>query len=390
MLAPLAAVLALAGTAAAAPLAASVHTLAERAPIHGVPELDITYSSPANSSLPKTLILATGGTIAGSSASNTDSTTYQAGVVGIATLVQAVPELLNVSNIDGMQVSNVGSESLTDEIALRLSKITNEALCGANASYDAVVITHGTDTLEETAYFLDATVSCDAPVVITGAMRPSSAISADGPNNLLQAVTTAVTPDSKARGTLVVLNDRICQAYYCAKREANTLDTFAAPEQGYVGTLLSDKPFYYYPAVQPTFKEIYDITNVTELPPVEIFYGYQGADFHLLNASVASGAKAIVIAGTGAGSLTDAGIELITEVASSGIPIVRSTKINNGFVVPGDYSDAGVIAAGSLNPVKSRRLLQILLALGKNATEIQDAFEGKLSSYLNYNIAAGH
>ncbi|GAA5842926.1 hypothetical protein JCM11251_002936 [Rhodosporidiobolus azoricus] len=385
MLAPLAAVLALAGTVAAAPLASN--SIIERAAVIGTPELNITYSSPVNSSLPRTLILATGGTIAGSSASNTDSTNYQAGVVGIEVLVQAVPELLNISNIDGVQVSKVGSESLTDEIALKLSKITNAALCGANASYDAVVITHGTDTLEETAYFLDATVTCDAPVVVVGAMRPSTAVSADGPNNLLSAVTTAVTPDSAGRGTLVVLNDRICQAYYCAKRESNTLDTFGAPEQGYVGTLLSVKPLYYYPAVQPTFKQIYDISNVTELPEVEIFYGYQGADFHLLNASLASGAEGIVIAGTGAGSLTDAGIDLIDAVVESGVPVVRSTKINNGFVVPGSYP--GVIASGALNPVKSRRLLQILLALGKNTSEIQDAFEGKLNSYLNYNIAAG-
>ncbi|BGP18326.1 hypothetical protein JCM10213_008499 [Rhodosporidiobolus nylandii] len=373
----------LAGSAVAAPAPiVPVHTLVQHdAAAEQVP-LNITYSSgTTNSSLPRTLILATGGTIAGSSASNTDSTTYQAGVVGIATLVQAVPELLNISNIDGMQVSNVGSESLTDAIALNLSKIANEALCSSDASYDAVVITHGTDTLEETAFFLDATVTCDKPVVVVGAMRPSTAISADGPNNLLQAVTVAVTPDSAARGTLVVLNDRIAQAYYVAKREQNTLDTFQAPEQGFVGTLLSDKPLYYYPAVQPTFKNVYDISNVTELPYVEVLYGYQGTDFHLLNATVASGAKAVVIAGTGAGSLTNAGMDEVDSVIASGIPIVRSSKINNGFVVPGDYD--GPIASGNLNPVKSRRLLQILIALGKTNDEIKDAFEGKLAKYLN-------
>ncbi|GAA6033911.1 hypothetical protein JCM8097_000399 [Rhodosporidiobolus ruineniae] len=377
LLAPLAA-------AAPAPLVASAPVLAKRAV--AVPEFNITYTSPYNASLPKTLVLATGGTIAGSSSSNTDSTAYTAGVVGIAQLVDAVPELLNVSNIYGWQVSNVGSESLSDAIALNLSKIANEALCSEGAEYDAVVITHGTDTLEETAYFLDATVTCDKPVVVVGSMRPSTAVSADGPNNLLQAVTTAVTPSSAGRGTLVVLNDRICQAYYCAKREQNTVDTFGAPEQGYVGTLLSVHPVYYYPAVQPTFKQVYDISNVTVLPSVEIFYGYQGADFHLLNASIASGAEGVVIAGTGAGSLTDAGMGNVDALNAEGIPVVRSSKINNGFVVPGDYAD--VISSGSLNPVKSRRLLQILLALGKNTTEVKDAFEGELQKFLTYQVSA--
>ncbi|GAA6004228.1 hypothetical protein JCM10207_002493 [Rhodosporidiobolus poonsookiae] len=375
----------LAGSAVAAPLVANFPVLHERAAV-SAPALNITYQSTYNSSLPKTLVLATGGTIAGSSFSNTDSTAYTAGVVGIGQLVEAVPELLNVSNIYGMQVSNVGSESLTDAIALNLSKIANEALCSGTPEYDSVVITHGTDTLEETAYFLDATLTCNKTVVVVGSMRPSTAISADGPNNLLQAVTTAVTPSSQGRGTLVVLNDRICQAYYCAKREANTVDTFAAPEQGYVGTLLSDKPLYYYPAVEPTFKSTFDISNVTELPSVEILYGFQGTDFHLLNATIAAGAKAVVIAGTGAGSLTDAGMDNVDAAISAGIPVVRSTKINNGFVVPGDYPS--VIASGSLNPVKSRRLLQILLALGKTNDEIKEEFEAKLSAFLDYQITA--
>ncbi|GAA5862422.1 hypothetical protein JCM8547_007635 [Rhodosporidiobolus lusitaniae] len=381
MLAPLAALLLAASSATAAPLVAQqVNTLVERDYSVTTVPLNITYSSAnKNSSLPNTLIIATGGTIAGSSSSNTDSTAYQAGVVGVEALVSAVPEIVNATNVDGWQISNVGSESLTDEIALQISKGINEHLCSANSSYDAVVITHGTDTLEETAFFLDATVTCDKPVVVVGAMRPSTAISADGPNNLLQAVRTAVHPDSVGRGTLIVLNDRIGQAYYVAKRNSNS-----APEQGFIGGLLSDQPFYYYPAVQPTYKQVYDITNVTELAAVEIFYGYQGTDFHLLNASVASGAQGIVIAGTGAGSLTDAGMENVDALVDAGIPIIRSTKINNNAVVPGDY--AGVIASGFLNPVKSRRLLQILLSVGKNNTEIQEAFEGKLSAYLNYQF----
>ncbi|GAA5915333.1 hypothetical protein JCM5296_000046 [Sporobolomyces johnsonii] len=376
-----AAIALLAGSASAAPFAAPP-SLSERASVD-TPALNITYQSPRNSTydhLPNLLIMATGGTIAGSSASNTDSTLYTAGVVGVAALVEAVPTLLEVAQIDGLQFSNVGSSSLTDENALQLSKAANAALCGAESEYDGLVITHGTDTTEETAFFLDMTVNCGKPVVLTAAMRPGSAISADGPNNLLQAARTAVSPDSRDRGALIVLNDRICAAYYCQKTQANTVDTFEAPEQGSIGTLLSTMPFYYFAASQPTFKKTFDLSNVTELPPVEIFYGYQGTDFHLLNASIASGAKGVVMAGVGAGSLAAAGLATINATIAQGIPVVRSSKINNGFVVPGAYP--GTIAAGSLNPVKARRMLQVLLATGHSHDEIRTAFEEPLQTFL--------
>ncbi|BGP57688.1 hypothetical protein JCM8202v2_005335 [Rhodotorula sphaerocarpa] len=326
---------------------------------------NITYESGRKAHLPKTLIMATGGTIAGSSESETDSTGYTAGTVGVRALVEAVPQLLNVSNIDGMQ------QSLGDAFALRISKLANKALCVDDAPYDAVVITHGTDTLEETAYFIDATLQCDKPVVVVGAMRPSTAISADGPNNLLQAVTTAVTPSSIGRGTLVVLNDRIASALYVSKTHANTVDTFKAPEEGFVGMLLSDKAFYYYERSRPTFKEVYDVSGVQELPPVDIFYGHQGADLELLNASIAQGAKGIIVAGTGSGSISDNGLENIHEIVSQ-VPVVRSTKIHNGFVVPGAYYPA------------------ILLALGRNQSEIRKEFEQPLKSFLEFDPSSAH
>ncbi|CDR48463.1 hypothetical protein NBRC10512_002123 [Rhodotorula toruloides] len=366
----------------AGPLAEKASILAASGPSNV--EFNIAYSSNRTEGLPTTLILATGGTIAGSSASNLDSTTYQAGVVGVGQLIQAVPELLHVSNIDGMQVSNIASESMPDSVVLKLTKLANKALCTPNATYDGVVITHGTDTLEETAFTLDVTLQCDKPVVVVGAMRPSTAISADGPNNLLQAVTTASHPASRNRGALIVLNDRVCQAYYCEKTQANAVDTFDSPEPGYSGALLSDKLFYYSSAAQPTFKQTFDLSNVTALPDVDILYGYQGTDFGLLNATIADGAKGVVLAGTGAGSIPAAALHDIDAAAAKGIPLVRSTKINVGAAVPGDVNYDSMIAGGLLNPVKSRRLLQILLALNKTNDEIRNAFEGKLKSYLSY------
>ncbi|TKA53555.1 hypothetical protein B0A53_03846 [Rhodotorula sp. CCFEE 5036] len=374
--------------------------IVERDYIGGEVQFNITYQSNRTAHLPKTLIMATGGTIAGSGSSNTDSTGYTAGVVGIAALVQAVPEVLAVSNIDGMQVINTGSESLSDAFALHISKLANKALCAADAPYDAVVITHGTDTLEETAYFIDATLQCDKPVVVVGAMRPSTAVSADGPNNLIQAVTTAVTPSSVGRGTLVVMNDRIVEAIYVEKTHANSVDTFKADEQGSVGMLLSDKAFYYHAAAKPTFKKVYDVSKVAALPRVDLFMGYQGADLDLFNASIAKGSKGIVIAGesfvtnvtfslcTGSGSISDIGIANVNAIVDK-VPVVRSTKINNGFVVPGAYYPT-VISSGVLNPVKTRRLLQILLALGKNSSEIRTEFEEPLKSYINFNITSAY
>ncbi|KPV74503.1 uncharacterized protein RHOBADRAFT_44992 [Rhodotorula graminis WP1] len=347
------------GSAAAAPLVA-VKQLVERK-VNASPDFNITFSSSHTDGLPRTLIMATGGTIAGSSASATDSTNYRAGSIGVAALVDAVPQLLNVSNIDGMQVSNVDSGSITDDIVLLISKLANKALCGSDPEYDAVVVTHGTETLEETAYTLDATLMCDKTVVVVGAMRPATAISADGPSNLLEAVTTAVSPASHGRGVLVVLNDRICQALYCAKTNANALDTFKAYEQGFVGGPLSTKPFFYYPPSQPTFKTVYDLSNVTSLPRVDVLYSHQMATFDGVNASVANGAKGFIGAGTGAGGISPWAKQNLAYVMSQGIPVVASTKINNGVVAPDEDPAAGsYISSALLNPVKSRRLLQSL------------------------------
>ncbi|KAJ9123629.1 hypothetical protein QFC24_003845 [Naganishia onofrii] len=154
-----------------------------------------------------------------------------------------------------------------------MAKLANEILCSEGSDVDGLVITHGTDTAEETLYFMDATVNCRKPVVIVGAMRPSTAISADGPANLLQAVTLAGSPDARDRGAMIVLNDRIGSAYYTIKTNANTLETFRALEQGYLGMFLSSKAVFYYPPVQPTFKKTFDITNVTSLPMVDVLYG---------------------------------------------------------------------------------------------------------------------
>ncbi|KAF7890015.1 uncharacterized protein EAF02_002430 [Botrytis sinoallii] len=331
-----------------------------------------------NASLPNITVFATGGTIAGSSSSNTATTGYTAGAVGILTLLDAVPEVLNVSNVAGVQISNVGSEDVTSSILLDLSKQINEVICNDDTMSGAV-ITHGTDTLEETAFFMDATVNCGKPVVIVGSMRPSTAISADGPFNLLEAITVGVSPKAVGRGALVVLNDRIVSAYYVTKTNANTMDTFKAVEMGNLGTLISNTPYFFYPPVEPTGKIAYDISNVTEIPRVDILFANQDMHNDTLYNAVSSGAKGIVIAGAGAGGVSTSFNYAMEDVINRlNIPIVQSTRAPNGEVPLSDVSSETAlhIASGYLNPQKSKVLLGILLALEKNSTEISEAFAG--------------
>ncbi|KAE8324328.1 Asparaginase/glutaminase [Aspergillus sergii] len=326
-----------------------------------------------NTTLPNVTIFATGGTIAGSSADNTATTGYKAGAVGIQTLIDAVPEMLNVANVAGVQVTNVGSPDITSDILLRLSKQINEVVCN-DPTMAGAVVTHGTDTLEESAFFLDATVNCRKPVVIVGAMRPSTAISADGPLNLLQSVTVATSPKARDRGALIVMNDRIVSAFYASKTNANTVDTFKAIEMGNLGEVVSNKPYFFYPPVKPTGKTEVDIRNITSIPRVDILYSYEDMHNDTLYSAIDNGAKGIVIAGSGAGSVSTPFSAAMEDITSKhNIPIVASTRTGNGEVPTS--AESSQIASGYLNPAKTRVLLGLLLAQGKSVEEVRAVFE---------------
>ncbi|KAI1459699.1 L-asparaginase [Annulohypoxylon moriforme] len=330
----------------------------------------VTY----NASLPNVTIFATGGTIAGSASSSGQTTGYQAGAVGIATLLEAVPEIVNISNVQGVQVANVGSEGITPAILLNLTQLVQKEL---DSPYcQGVVITHGTDTLEESAFFLDLTIRSEKPVVFVGAMRPSTAISADGPINLLEAVTLAADPAAKGRGAMIVLNDRIANAFFTTKTNANALDTFKATEQGFLGFFINIKPkFYYHPAL-PLDKPYFDLSgvkNATELPQVDILYGYQALNPALATAAVSSGAKGLVLAGMGAGGWTDDGNDVIDElIKTNGTPVIYSRRTMDGYVEPtGTYG----IGGGFLNPQKARIMLQLALHAGYGEDQLKTIFE---------------
>lgn len=324
--------------------------------------------------LPAVTIYATGGTIAGSSESSTDTTNYSSGDIGVQQLIDAVPELANVAELQGTQISNTGSSNIDQEILLRLSKDINDTF--NNSETQGVVITHGTDTLEETGFFLDLTVDSDKPIVMVGAMRPASAISADGPFNLLEAVKLAANEEAVGRGTMMVLNDRIASAFYTTKTNAIMMDTFKAVEQGYLGAFVSSEPFFYTDPTTPTNKPHFDITDTDSLAQVDILYGYQDVDGSMIESSIANGAEGIVIASTGNGSIPDRMDDAVAEAMENGIPVVRASRTGNGIVSPKELG----IGSGVYNPQKARILLSLAISQGDDMETIRSYFEGPFTN----------
>lgn len=327
-----------------------------------------------NASLPNITIFATGGTIAGSAASSDQTTGYQAGALGVELLLAAVPQLRNVSNPKGIQFANVGSSQVTPTMLVNLTQHIQREL---DSPYcQGVVVTHGTDTIEETGFFLDLTLNSTKPVVMVGAMRPATAISADGPINLLEAVTLAANPAAKGRGAMLVLNDRIASAYYTTKSNANMLDTFKAVEQGFLGFFLNIKPFFYFQPSLPVGRPYFDVsgTALSALPQVEVLYGHQGLNPALARAAVAAGAKGLVLAGMGAGSWTKNGSAAIDEIVrESGTAVVYSRRSMDGSA--GRSARKGTYGSGTLNPQKTRIMLQLALNAEYSDEQLRALFE---------------
>jgi len=325
--------------------------------------------------LPNIVILATGGTIAGAAATGTQAG-YTSGAVTIDAMLTAVPDIKNLANIKGEQISNVGSQDMTFEIMLTLAKRINALL--AQKDVDGIVITHGTDTMEETAFFLNLVVKSDKPVVMVGSMRPSTAVSADGPLNLFDAVGVAADPNSKGRGVLVVMNDWIHGAHSLTKTSTTAIQTFMSPLRGLVGISSYGKnDFYNSPQWKHTIASEFDVANVTRLPRVDILFACADMSADLIDASVANGAKGIVIAGVGNGNMTKAALEAAARASKKGVVVVRSSRVVTGTVgrnVEVNDDEMNFVASDELNPQKSRILLMLALLKPRATAEIQDLF----------------
>jgi len=320
-------------------------------------------------------ILATGGTIAGAAATGTQSG-YTSGAVTIDAMIAAVPGIKDLANIKGEQISNVGSQDMSFEIMLKLAKRINELL--KTDAVDGIVVTHGTDTMEETAFFLNLVVKSDKPVVMVGSMRPSTAVSADGPLNLYNAVGVAVDPRAKGRGVLVVMNDWIHAAHSLTKTSTTAIQTFMSPLRGVLGVSAYGKnDFYNTPVWKHTTASEFDITNVDKLPRVDIVFACADMPADLIDASVRNGAKGIVIAGVGNGNMNKASLDAAANAAKKGVVVVRSSRVATGTVgrnVEVNDDELGFIASDELNPQKSRILLSLALLKPHSKSELQNLF----------------
>lgn len=325
--------------------------------------------------LPDVVILATGGTIAGSAATGAQAG-YTSGQVTIDAMINSVPELKKIANLSGEQISNVGSQDMTFDIMMKLAKRIAEL--AATGKAEGIVITHGTDVLEETAYFLNLVVKADLPIVMVGSMRPSTAISADGPLNLYNAV--AVAADSKVRGygVLVVMNDNIHSAQNLIKMNTTSVQTFMSPDKGAIGrTNYGVNVFYRKPLAKYGSLSEFSVDGVQALPRVDIVYGCADMSPDLIDASVEKGAKGIVIAGVGNGNMNKASLEACRRAASKGVVVVRSTRVATGSVgrnVEVDDDKLGLIASYDLNPQKARILLALALLKKRSPDDLQGLF----------------
>jgi len=337
-----------------------------------------TAATPATTSAkkPKIVIVATGGTIAGSAESAT-AAGYSSGAVGVDVLISAVPQLKDIADVSGEQVASIGSQDMNDEVWLKLAKRVNEIL--ARPEVTGVAITHGTDTIEETSYFLDLTVKSDKPVVMTGSMRPSTAMSADGPLNIYNAVAIAADPKAYGRGVLVTLDDDIHSAHDIIKTHSTDIGTMSSGEAGLVGATLFGKDIWYRsPAQMHTMKSEFSVTGVNALPRVDIIYAHANMSPDVITSAVQNGAKGIVIAGVGDGNMTAPALEAAKAAAAKGVVVVRSSRVNGGIIrrnIEVNDDQLGTVASMQLNPAKARVLLQLALLKTNDPKKIQGYFD---------------
>jgi L-asparaginase len=331
--------------------------------------------APAADKLPTVVVLATGGTIAGAAGSDVQAA-YTSGQVGVDQLLAAVPQAKKLATLRGEQISNIGSQDMNDEVWLKLARRVNE-LC-AMADVDGIVITHGTDTIEETGYFLNLVVKSKKPVVLTAAMRPSTALSADGPLNFFNAVAVAANKDAAGRGVLVVVNDWIHGASSLTKTSTTAVQTFLSPLRGLVGTVAYGEAEFYRGAVgKNTVDSEFSLDGVTALPRVDIVMAHENMDGAIIDAAVAAGAKGVVVAGVGNGNLTKTALDALAAQSKKGVVCVRSSRVATGRVgrnVEVDDDKLGLVASDDLNPQKARVLLRLALLKPRSLAEIQRLF----------------
>ena len=336
----------------------------------------LVFSASLAAEKPNVVILATGGTIAGAGADVTNSATYQAAKVPVDKLIAGIPQLSTIAEVRGEQVFQIASENFTNANLITLGK--RVAVLVRQKDVDGVVITHGTDTLEETAYFLNLVVHTDKPIVVVGSMRPGTAMSADGTLNLFNAVSVAASKDARGKGVLVTMNDETNSGGDVAKMVNLRTEAFKSP-WGPLGMVVEGKNYWFrLPAKRHTMTSEFDIEKIDTLPSVEIAYGSGNASDTAYRAFARNGAKAIIHAGTGNGSVSSAVVPTLQELRGKGVQIIRSSHVNaGGFVLrnaeqPDDKYDW--VVAHDLNPQKARILALVALSKTQDSKGLQRIF----------------
>ena len=314
--------------------------------------------------LPRVLVIATGGTIAGQATG---------GQLTGAQIVEAVPQLAEVARIEVEEFSRVGSSAITPDHWVRLSRRINE-IFDTDSDLAGLIVTHGTDTLEETAYFLHLTVEDARPVVVVGSMRNSSAVSADGPANLLSGARVVLSPKAHERGVLVVLNDEIHSARDVRKMDNNRLNTFVSREWGMLGIVDADQiVFRRSPETRHTVSsDLHLLPGTTALPNVPVVADFAGNDARLLHAAHANGASAIVVQAFGGGRASPAVRDAYVEIVEAGVPVLLASRVPEGRVMGTPRgNEAGLVYAGDLSPHKARILLMLALQSPTSVAQLQ-------------------
>ncbi|CAN7238247.1 asparaginase [Variovorax sp. LjRoot290] len=329
----------------------------------------------AQQSLPNVVILATGGTIAGAGASAVNSATYAAAKVPVDKLIAGLPEISKVANVRGEQVFQIASESFTNDNLMVLAK--RVSALSKQADVDSIVITHGTDTLEETAYFLNLVVRTSKPIIVVGSMRPGTALSADGALNLFDAVNVAASKDAGGKGVLVTMNDEIQSGRDVSKVVNIKTEAFKS-QWGPLGMIVEGKNYWFRaPVKRHTTQSEFNIDEITALPAVDIVYGYGSVPATAIDALGKSGVKALIHAGTGNGSVADRIVPVLQKLRGDGVQIIRSSRVSDGFVIrnaeqPDDKYDW--VVAHDLKPQKARILAMVALTKTNDPKQLQRIF----------------
>ena len=326
---------------------------------------------------PQISIVATGGSIAGVGPNRLDFILYpELGEhITIQQSLDRIPEAWDIAEISAEDLVSVGSTAIGPEEWLRLAQRINALL--ESDGTDGVVVTHGTATLEETAYFLHLAVKSSKPVVVTGAMRPPTALGTDADLNLLDAIRVAASPAAAGMGVLTVLNNEIQCARDVVKTNTFRVETFKPNELGFLGYADSDGQVVLYraPLRRHTAGAEFDVTGLDSLPRVDIVYCYAGSDELLVNAVRANKSDGLILAGFGGGSFPPRAIEAAAKAVDDGMPVVLASRSPNGRVVMTPRKDEqGFIVSDNLQPQKARILLMLALTLTRERSEIQRMF----------------